>query len=53
MTPSMIKKKDVWKQILQLNKVGDTVKTNGTPWTKEEVQAQIQESLEWGWNGLY
>ena len=52
MTPSMIKKKDVWKNILQLNKVGDTVKTDGTPWTKEEVQAQIQESLEWGWNGL-
>ena len=53
MTPSMINKKDVWKNILQLNKVGDTVKTDGTPWTKEEVQAQIQESLEWGWNGLY
>ena len=52
MTPSMINKKDVWKNILQLNKVGDTVKTDGTPWTKEEVQAQIQESLEWGWNGL-
>ena len=52
MTLSMIKKKDVWKNILQLNKVGDTVKTDGTPWTKEEVQAQIQESLEWGWNGL-
>ena len=52
MTPSMIKKKDVWKNILQLNKVGDTVRTDGTPWTKEEVQAQIQESLEWGWNGL-
>jgi len=52
MTPSMIKKKDVWKNILQLNKVGDTVRTDGTPWTKEEVQAQIQESLERGWNGL-
>ena len=53
MTPSMINKKDVWKNILQLNKVGDTVRTDGTPWTKEEVQAQIQESLlEWGYNGL-
>ena len=54
MTPSMINKKDVWKNILQLNKVGDTVKTktDGTPWTKEEVQAQIHERLEWGWNGL-
>ena len=40
------------KNILQLNKVGDAVKTDGTPWTKEELQAQIQESLEWGWNGL-
>ena len=42
----------MWKNILQLNKVGDAVKTDGTPWTKEELQAQIQESLEWGWNGL-
>ena len=52
MTPSTIKKKEVWENKLQLNKVGDIVKTDGTPWTKEEVQAQIQESLEWGWNGL-
>ena len=38
---------------MQLNKVlGDTVKTDGTPWTKEKDQAQIQESLECGWNGL-
>ena len=50
MTPSMIKKRDVWKNKLQLNKVGDTVKTDGTPWTKEEVQAQLHERLEWGWN---
>ena len=53
MTPSIIKKQEVWKHILQLNKVGDSVKTDGTPWTMEEVQqAQIQESLEWGYNGL-
>ena len=52
MTPSTIKKKEVWENKLQLNKVGDIVKTDGTPWTKEEVQAQIQESLEWGWNGM-
>ena len=55
MTPSMIK-------IKMRGKISGNLKIsirrhrknrwNPSTWTKEVVQAQIKESLEWGYNGL-
>ena len=39
MTPSMIKKQEVWKNILQLNKVGDSVKNRRNPMDNGGSQA--------------